>query len=64
MSEGPSPYDQARIGEIVAGEGDWFSAHLIRLIAKADRENRARLRKVFPEYVEAYESWHRGEDGG
>jgi hypothetical protein len=44
--------------DIVAGYGDWFSAQLIRLIAKADRTNIEILRKAYPEHVEAYESWY------
>lgn len=52
-----SQHDRERIDEIMGGYGDWFSARLIRLIAKADRENRELLRQVFPEHVEAYEDW-------
>lgn len=55
-----SNYDRYHIGDIVAGSGDWFSAVLLRLIAKADLENRELLRKVYPEHVQAYEEWHRG----
>ena len=39
----------------------WFSGHLLRLIAKADGQNRERLRKGFPEHVAAYESWLRND---
>jgi hypothetical protein len=39
------------------GEGDWFTAQLLRLISKADRQSRESLRKGFPEEVEAYEKW-------
>ena len=37
---------------------DWFSAELLRLIAKADTENRERIRYGFPDHVEAYERWY------
>jgi hypothetical protein len=38
----------------VAGpETDHFSAHLVRLIRKADFENRERLAEVYPEHVQA-----------
>ena len=50
-------YDRAHIEDIVAGHGDWFTAKLIRLIAKADPHNRNLLRMGFPEEVEAYEDW-------
>jgi hypothetical protein len=50
-------FDRANIGAIVAGEGDWFNAHLIRLIAKADLPNRSRLFVIYPEQVRAYEKW-------
>jgi hypothetical protein len=46
--------------DIMAGYGDWFSAELLRLIAKADLTNRDKLRQVFPEHVEAYEKWFNG----
>jgi len=52
-----SPYDKARFVDILHGEGDWFSAKLLRLIAKADAENREKLRLGFPEEVAFYENW-------
>ena len=55
-----SEHDKEHIADIVAGYGDWFSAELIRLIGKADRENRTLLRQVFPDHVEAYERWYNG----
>jgi hypothetical protein len=36
---------------------DHFTAELIRLVAKADPGNRARLRRAFPHVVQAYEWW-------
>ena len=56
-----SPYDRDHIGEILQGSGDWFSAQLLRLIAKADWNNRERIRLGFPEHVAAYDAWFRGE---
>lgn len=55
-----SEYDKAHIEDILAGEGDWFTAHLLRLIAKADAQNRERIREGFPKEVEAYERWASG----
>ncbi len=37
--------------------GTWFTSHLLRLIAKADTENRERIRLGFPDHVAAYERW-------
>lgn len=54
---GPSDFDKAHMADILAGMGDWFSSELLRLIAKADSSNRAKLRLAFPEHVEAYEEW-------
>lgn len=54
-----SDYDRENIGAIIAGHGDWFTAHLLRLIAKADMHNRERLRWGFPEVVDAFEEWER-----
>ncbi len=55
-----SDYDAAHLGDLIAGEGDWFTAKLLRLCAKADPRNLERLRKGFPEVVEAYELWKSG----
>ncbi len=52
-----SEFDRENIDHILGGKGDWFSAGLIRLIAKADGLNRERLRRGFPEAVAAFERW-------
>jgi len=53
-----SKFDREHIQEILSGLGDWFSAHLIRLINHADANNKEILRGVYPEHVEAYEDWY------
>jgi hypothetical protein len=55
-----SPYDRAHIGDILAGDGTWFTAHLLRLCARADAANLARLRTAFPDVVDAYLAWREG----
>ena len=50
-------FDKANIGNIVAGEGTWFTAQLLRLIAKADELNKYKLSRGFPEEVKAYNLW-------
>jgi len=60
MSE-VSEFDKANIGKIIQGHGDWFSAYLFRLIAKADPGRRERIRLGFPEHVEVFERWEREE---
>ncbi len=50
-------YDRTHVQEILRGEGSWFIANLIRLIEKADKINREKLRSVYPEVVEAFEDW-------
>lgn len=55
-----SKFDREMIHEIIRGNGDWFSAHLVRLINKADTNNKEILRSVYPEHVEAYEDWYFG----
>ena len=61
---GISDYDRAHIGNIIHGEGDWFTARLIRaldtLLPHADDMNVMRLRSAFPKEVAAYEEWYRG----
>lgn len=44
-------HDKSKIKEILQGEGDWFTAHLFRLIAKADNKNRKKLYWAFPSAV-------------
>lgn len=60
----PSKYDREHIPAILEDqEGrhfNWFGAHLIRLIAKADSINREKLRRVYPDHVEAYEEYYFG----
>jgi len=57
-----SNFDRENMDRLLAGYGDWFSAKLMRLIMKADRENKERLRIAFPDHVQAYEDYMRGED--
>ena len=55
-----SSYDEKNIGSLLAGEGTWFNAHLLRLISKADNSNMELLRKGFPEEVKALEEYRHG----
>jgi hypothetical protein len=55
-----SNYDQNNIGNILCGEGSWFTANLLRLISKADNNNLELIRKGFPEEVAAVETWRKG----
>lgn len=57
-----SDHDKERIGEILAGYGDWFSAELLRLINKADAINLWKLQQMYPEHVNAFLAWDRGEE--
>jgi hypothetical protein len=52
-----SPYDWQHLDEIMGGHGDWFTAQLLRLCAKADAMNLERIRVGFPWVVAAYEEW-------
>jgi len=55
-----SDFDRAHIEDLVAGHGDWFTAQLLRLCAKADSNNLEKLRLGFPDVVEAYLDWRDG----
>ncbi len=58
-----SEFDLENVGAIMKGnlrDASNFTAELLRLIAKADPINRARLRGAFPREVEAYEAWFWG----
>ena len=47
-----SEYDRENVGTILTNpRKDWFTAQLLRLIAKADQHHRALLAKGFPEEV-------------
>jgi hypothetical protein len=50
------------LGGTYGGDGDApsFTGDLLRLIAKADPQNRARLRIAFPVQVAAWEIWNIG----
>ena len=56
-----SEYDKQNVGDLLAGTGTWFGAHLLRLVSKADENNLELLRKGFPEQVEAVEKYRKGE---
>lgn len=58
MGVGITDYDRANMDRIMAGYGDWFTAKLLRLMAKADAENLDRLRQVYPEEVQAWVDWY------
>lgn len=59
----PTVWDVGHIGDFITSgtHYDHFSAHLFRLIRKADSHNRRRLRDAFPDHVAAYEAWERGD---
>lgn len=52
-----SEWDRDHVTEIMWGEGDWFTAHLLRLILKADDANTAKIAQVFPDEVALVEQW-------
>jgi hypothetical protein len=52
-----SEYDETHMDDIMAGHGDWFTAQLLRLCAKADELNLAKLRLGFPDVVLAFQRW-------
>jgi hypothetical protein len=55
-----SQWDKDHFGDIIAGQGDWFTAHLIRLFHKADRTNFAKLLEAYPEVGLSYIKWQKG----
>ena len=55
-----STYDKNNIGNILSGEGSWFTANLLRLISKADNNNLELLRKGFPYEVNCVEAYRKG----
>jgi hypothetical protein len=55
-----SEFDRRHIPDLLTGHGSWFTAHLLRLCAKADEQNLARLAEAFPNEVDAYLDWRSG----
>lgn len=49
------PHDVENIARLLGGEGDWWSCHFVRLVARSDFERRRRLRLAFPHHVEVVE---------
>ena len=62
-----SDYDRHNIQAILHGEGDWFTAKLLRLIANADKQSKRQIYKGFPDAVDAVhkhqtgKTWTEGE---
>lgn len=52
-----SEFDNQHLGDIFAGQGDWMSAQIMRLIAKSDPVTREQFRAGFPDHVAAYEAF-------
>jgi hypothetical protein len=57
MSAQLSQHDLQDLGQLIAGDATHFSAHLVRLIKRADSENRQLLARVFPIHVQAVDLW-------
>jgi hypothetical protein len=47
----------AELSALLGGSADSFTGKLLELIAKADPENRGRLKVAFPRIVLAWEQW-------
>ena len=56
-----SNYDKQNVGKLLRGEGTWFTAHLLRVIAKADEHNLNKLRSAYPDEVAAVETYQQIE---
>ena len=57
-----SQFDKENVKGILEGEGDWFTANLFRLIAKADKGNRAKLFDAFPDEVKVVHKYLTGKN--
>jgi hypothetical protein len=55
-------FDKENVKSILLEEGDWFTANLFRLIAKADNNNRAKLFKAFPDEVDVVHKYLTGKN--
>jgi hypothetical protein len=57
-----SEHDKQNLTAIINGEGDWFTARLIRVIIHADMSNRRRLALGFPDEVHAVNVYNFGQE--
>jgi hypothetical protein len=57
-----SDHDLADVGDAMARGESNFTSQLLRLIAKADPGHLARIRRAYPEAVEAYEKWFHSKE--
>lgn len=48
---GMTAYDVNNISKLLSGEGDWFTARLLRLLPNADEGNLRKLGSVYPDVV-------------
>jgi hypothetical protein len=48
---GLTTYDREHIQQILGGDGTWFTAELLRMVAHADSCTRRRLGRQFPDEV-------------
>ena len=57
---GLSEFDWANVELILTRPKDttWWSADMIRLIAKSDPQRKELLRTIVPDHVAAYEAWY------
>lgn len=57
----PDLHDKLNVGDLLNDHREThFSAHLVRLIAKADAQQREVLRAAYPEHVAMFEAWQVG----
>jgi hypothetical protein len=54
-----SEFDKHNVERILShpSETTWWSADMIRLIAKSDPQRKELLRTIVPDHVAAYEAW-------
>ena len=58
MTVAPSTHDVEHIDAIMGGQGDWFSARLLRLFGKADSQNRLLLAVIYPAHHKLFMDWY------
>lgn len=58
-----SPYAVSNLQQILSGFGDWWDAHLLRLITKGDGEEFAKLEQVYPAHTDLVTQYRRNGTG-
>ncbi len=56
-----SDFDKENVGQILSGQGTWFTAKLMRLVCESDSQCKEKMWHGFPEVVDAVHQFQTGK---